>query len=139
MPKQLYEFLDFPFKLPWGQYPTGAETQQYIEDYAEHFKLKDSIETQTQVESVSPKGSGGSGWVFKTVKDGKSKEEAFDYCVIATGLYSKTKLFIPELPNREKFQGKVGLAVACECPVSKLKPATFTFLFVGPMFIPQVF
>lgn len=104
VPKQLYEFLDFPFNLPWGQYPTGPETQQYIEDYVDHFQLKDAIETGTQVESVSPKDS---RWVIKTQSDGSSKEETFDYCVIATGLYSKTKLFMPEIPNKEKFQGKV--------------------------------
>eukprot|EP00435_Cladocopium_sp_Y103_P059002 s815_g21.t1 len=105
VPKQLYEFLDFPFNLPWGQYPTGPETQQYIEDYVDHFQLRDAIETGTQVESVSPKDS---RWVCKTrPSDGGSKEETFDYCIIATGLYSKTKLFMPELPNQEKFQGKV--------------------------------
>lgn len=104
VPKQLYEFLDFPFNLPWGQYPTGPETQQYIEDYVDHFQLRDAIETGTQVESVSPKDS---RWVIKTQSDGSSKEETFDYCVIATGLYSKTKLFMPEIPNKEKFQGKV--------------------------------
>ena len=105
MPKQLYEFLDFPFNLPWGQYPTGKETQQYIEDYVQHFKLGDAVETKTKVETVSPTES---GWIFKTVKDGVSKEESFDYCVISTGLYSKSKLFIPQLPNQEKFEGKAG-------------------------------
>ena len=80
VPKQLYEFPDFPSKLPWGQYPTGQETQHYVEDYAEHFKLLDSVETNTKVLS--------------------------DYCVIATGLYSKTKQFLPKLPSQELFQGQ---------------------------------
>jgi len=104
VPKQLYEFPDFPFNLPWGQYPTGTETQQYIEDYVQHFKLGDAIETETKVETVSATEN---GWIFKTVKDGVSKEESFDYCVISTGLYSKSKLFIPQLPHQEKFKGKV--------------------------------
>ena len=70
----------------------------------DHFKLRDAVQTGTQVESVSPKDN---RWVIKTQSEGSSKEETFDYCVIATGLYSKTKLFIPEIPNKEKFQGKV--------------------------------
>ena len=111
VPKQLYEFPDFPFNLPWGQYPTGTETQQYIEDYVQHFKLGDAIETETKVETVSPTEN---GWIFKTVKDGVSKEESFDYCVISTGLYSKSKLFIPQLPHQEKFKGKAGFSTKNE-------------------------
>ncbi|CAK9024433.1 unnamed protein product [Durusdinium trenchii] len=103
VPKQLYEFPDFPSKLPWGQYPTGQETQHYVEDYAEHFKLLDSVETNTKVLSVKPQED---GWVFTTSKDGTAKEESFDYCVIATGLYSKTKQFLPKLPSQELFQGQ---------------------------------
>ncbi|CAE7199890.1 FMO1 [Symbiodinium natans] len=103
VPKQLYEFPDFPFNLPWGTYPTGPETQQYIEDYADHFKLRKSVQTGTRVEAIHPENS---GWVFTTKQDGEKKEESFDYCIMATGLYNKASLFIPDLPDKEKFAGK---------------------------------
>ena len=104
VPKQLYEFPDFPSKLPWGQYPTGEETQQYIEDYADHFQLRPSVQTNTEVMNVKSKDG---GWTFTTKKNDVVKEENFDYCVMATGLYSKTNLFLPKLPSQEVFQGKV--------------------------------
>ena len=142
VPKQLYEFLDFPFNLPWGQYPTGPETQQYIEDYVDHFQLRDAIETGTQVESVSPKDS---RWVIKTQSDGSSKEKTFDYCVIATGLYSKTKLFMPEIPNKEKFQGKVRFSKDVRVDIWQPAPKTpktlvyfYAFLILKFQFIAWV-
>lgn len=106
VPKQLYEFPDFPFKsVPWGGYPSGPQVQQYIEDYADHFRLRDAVELEASVESVVPDGD---GWTF-TVRKGQTaaRTERFDYCVVATGLYSEAKKRVPVLPGSECFKGQV--------------------------------
>jgi dimethylaniline monooxygenase (N-oxide forming) len=104
VPKQLYEFLDFPFNLPWGQYPTGPETQKYIEDYADHFKLRDSLVLGSKVQSVKRSGD---KWIFSITRQGRTTQEQFDYCVVSTGLYSKHNKNLPLAPDSGKFKGKI--------------------------------
>jgi dimethylaniline monooxygenase (N-oxide forming) len=105
VPKQLYEFPDFPSKLPWGTFPTGPQTQQYIEEYVDHFQLRDSVQTKTAVQGIDATGD---KWVFTTSREGgPPTQESFDYCVISTGMYSKANAFVPELPGKDSFRGAV--------------------------------
>lgn len=105
VPKQLFEFPDFEFKLPWGSYPTGEQTQKYIEDYVEHFSLADNLQLSTAVQSVEPSGK---GWSFTVCKAGGQPEEhRFDYCVASTGMYSADNPFVPDVPGKKDFTGEV--------------------------------
>lgn len=105
-PKELYEFPDFEMShVEWGQYPSGQEVQAYIEEYTDHFKLRPLVQTSTRVLHIALESN---GWIFTIEKVGEPRvKERFDFCVIATGIYSKTKMYIPLLPGRQLFQGKV--------------------------------
>lgn len=105
-PKQLFEFPDFPFEsATWGEFASGSKVQQYIKDYITHFKLESRIHTSTTVHSVTPSAA---GWTFTTQKHGEAEKlETFDYCVVASGMYSAHRSFIPQLPGFDIFKGEV--------------------------------
>eukprot|EP00511_Aplanochytrium_stocchinoi_P006821 CAMPEP_0204825220 /NCGR_PEP_ID=MMETSP1346-20131115/3140_1 /ASSEMBLY_ACC=CAM_ASM_000771 /TAXON_ID=215587 /ORGANISM="Aplanochytrium stocchinoi, Strain GSBS06" /LENGTH=493 /DNA_ID=CAMNT_0051952761 /DNA_START=102 /DNA_END=1583 /DNA_ORIENTATION=+ len=111
VPKQLFEFPDFPFvKVEWGAYPTGAQVQEYIREYVDHFDLGGGIHTSTAVCKVEQNED--KTWTFEIQGDidnngEQARRETFDYCVVSTGLYSNSKKFIPELLNRDQFKGVV--------------------------------
>eukprot|EP00285_Hemiselmis_virescens_P009723 CAMPEP_0173391798 /NCGR_PEP_ID=MMETSP1356-20130122/18592_1 /TAXON_ID=77927 ORGANISM="Hemiselmis virescens, Strain PCC157" /NCGR_SAMPLE_ID=MMETSP1356 /ASSEMBLY_ACC=CAM_ASM_000847 /LENGTH=870 /DNA_ID=CAMNT_0014349487 /DNA_START=72 /DNA_END=2685 /DNA_ORIENTATION=+ len=97
VPKQLYEFTDLPFdEVPFGQYPTGPQTQAYIERYVAHFGLKDSMRLGVRVQSAKPTAD-GKGWtlVTKPSAGGAAQEHAFDKLVVCTGMYSGKNKNIP--------------------------------------------
>lgn len=106
VPKELYEFPDFENeKTEWGEYPTGPAVQAYIEEFADKFKVRSLVRLNTKVLEIT---STATGWTFTTQKQGEaSKQESFNYCVIATGLYSMAKKFIPQLPGKEIFEGQI--------------------------------
>eukprot|EP00930_Biecheleria_cincta_P083283 TRINITY_DN72889_c0_g1_i1.p1 TRINITY_DN72889_c0_g1~~TRINITY_DN72889_c0_g1_i1.p1 ORF type:complete len:830 (-),score=157.23 TRINITY_DN72889_c0_g1_i1:147-2267(-) len=67
--------------------------------------MADVVETSTKVESVEPSGD---GWIFSVRPDGQEvRKETFDYCVVATGMYSKQNNFIPEAEGRDSFAGNI--------------------------------
>ena len=101
VPKQLFEFPDFPFKeVPDGDFPTGIEVQEYIERYTDHFQLHDHIQLNTRVESVTQNEDGS--WTIQATSTGSgaSKEESsnhrFDKLVVSTGMYASDRPSFPE-------------------------------------------
>eukprot|EP00798_Chlamydomonas_sp_ICE-L_P019505 gene19505-26171_t len=49
VPKQFFEFPDFPMtKVPWGGFPTGPQTQEYILEYSAKHKLMECVELNTE-------------------------------------------------------------------------------------------
>jgi len=105
VPKQLFQFPDFPMEtVKWGEYATGAQTQAYIESYAQHFNLMPHIRFNTPVEGLMPRSDGQKGYTFKL---GEHGHENFDFAVVATGMYSQ----VPNMPEWTKtkgdFQGQV--------------------------------
>src|SRR5688572_33505537 len=47
-----YAFSDFPMPSSYPQWPTGAQVQQYLENYAEHFNVTPHIRFQTTVTNL---------------------------------------------------------------------------------------
>ena len=111
VPKQLYEFQDYPMEsVSRGEYATGPQVQAYIENYANDFDLRDSIQFNTKVTSVAPrdKSDNESSWSVETESsDGKREIHDFDYVVVATGLYSGQNKVIPSKPGQESFSGDI--------------------------------
>lgn len=104
VPKQLYEFPDFPFEaVEWGVYPTGAQTSKYIQDYADHFKLMQHVKLGTAVTALEPRKDGKPGWTFVY---GSSQRMDFDFAVIATGMYS-TPINMPTLQGTNSWGGEI--------------------------------
>lgn len=116
VPSQLYEFPDFPFKpkanalsdLCNQDYPSGAAVQEYIEAYVDDFKLGPLLELRTRVLKVARRAQGGWDFTTQRVDDsgapkGAPRTRRFDYCVVATGMYSSTSAFVPEIGGVEAF------------------------------------
>ena len=109
VPKQLYEFPNFPFdECPSGTFPKGEEVQRYIQRYATNHQLNDMVRLNTSVESCQQLSSKeGSGWVI-TTKDqssGNNQTDKFDYLVICSGMYSRPNL--PQFDGQDSFPGKI--------------------------------
>jgi len=108
VPKQFYEFPDFPFQaVKFGDFPTGAQTQQYIEDYAKHFDVLKFVKLKTSVKELKARADGKKGWTFVVQEEGgQEREEGFDFAVVCTGMYSAPKN-MPTYEGGDKFDGKV--------------------------------
>lgn len=107
VPKQLYEFQDFPMtSVAWGDYATGEQVQTYIESYADAFGLRHFIQFNTKVTGAQQIGDGR--WKIHTeTKEGATDIIDFDYLVMATGLYSGINKYIPSIPGQEVFPGEI--------------------------------
>ena len=108
VPRNLYEFLDFPFEaVPAWEYPTGAQVQAYIRAFAARFvQPVAEVRTHTAVEALASRGDGARGWAVtaRTAGGAPAAPEDFDFVVMATGLYCTPS--VPTLPN-DGFAGAV--------------------------------
>jgi cation diffusion facilitator CzcD-associated flavoprotein CzcO len=109
VPKQLYEFQDFPMtSVERGEYATGPQVQSYIEDYASSFGLFDSIQFQSRVVSATKVRDGKSAWRLVVEQDGKEKVKEFDFLVVACGLYSGLNKRLPDISGlQDRFHGEL--------------------------------
>jgi len=110
VPKELYEFPSFPYPehKQWAQFPKGPQVQEYIENFAAHFDLTRLIKFNTSVLAAKPLSAGG--WSVTFATDGGTAPaitEAFDFVVVATGMYSGACPHMPAHPGRETFAGEV--------------------------------
>jgi cation diffusion facilitator CzcD-associated flavoprotein CzcO len=107
VPKQLYEFQDFPMtSVAWGDYATGEQVQTYIESYADAFGLRDFIQFNTKVTRAQQIGDGR--WkIHIETKEGATDIIDFDYLVMATGLYSGINKYTPSIPGQQVFPGEI--------------------------------
>ncbi|KAG7337419.1 monooxygenase domain protein [Nitzschia inconspicua] len=105
VPKQLYEFQDYPMtEVRWGEFPTGPQVQTHIENYADAYGLRKSIQLNTKVTGVTKQQDGADGnWKVETQStvDGSTTEQSFDYVVVSTGLYSSLKKTLPNILANE--------------------------------------
>lgn len=104
--KQYYH-PDFPFpEEPDDEHPTAPQLQRYFEQCAEHFALDIRMNTQvTQMEEEM------GGWKVSYKSNTGSKQERFDFCIIATGQFTregeKQSLPWPGIEDFEKQGGNV--------------------------------
>jgi len=106
VPKQLYEFPDFPMAgVKRGAYPSGAQVEEYIKAFVADAKLDAVIQRNTAVQSVEKSAKGD--WTFG-LEGGK--QQTFDLCVLASGLYTKPKP-APKFQGQDEFQAAGGRIV----------------------------
>jgi len=109
VPKELYEFPAFPYPAhkEWARFPKGPEVQEYIEAFAAHFELNALIRFHTTVVAATPR-DGERGWAVTTNTAGAGAvTEAFDFFVVATGMYGGACPHMPAHPGKERFGGEV--------------------------------
>ena len=85
------QFSDFPMPAHYPDYPGHAQICAYLEGYAEHFGLLKSIQLNTSVARIAPKGEG------YAVTLASGAERVYDAVVVANGHHSDP--YWPELPG----------------------------------------
>lgn len=104
LPKEVMGFPDYPIPEQERSYLPAKDILQFLNDYADHFHVRERVRFYHHVKSVTPKADGG--WTVVTV-DLKSKQlqtEEFDAVMVCNGHYSKP--FLPTLPGADVFQGQ---------------------------------
>ncbi|KAL4875868.1 flavin monooxygenase-like protein [Aspergillus karnatakaensis] len=106
--KYKFCFTDFPYSSDTPVYPLAADVHQYLQDYASHFDLHRSIETNTIVEKIT-RNEDSNCWELR-LRYSKTKRteptvRQFDRVVLATGIGALP--VTPEIKGIEKFSGTV--------------------------------
>ena len=104
--RELYEFPDWPLAQGTPNFTPGPIIQTYLQDYADHFSISPKIRFETKVISLAETDSEQTGWSITSEDENGIHHEIFDLVVICIGLYSNLP-YIPEFPDRQKFQGEV--------------------------------
>ena len=104
--RELYEFPDWPLPPGTPNFTPGPIIQKYLLDYADQFKITPNIRFNTQVTSVAESDEARAGWCVTAENKNGVDQEYFDLVVICIGLYSNLP-YIPEFPDRDRFQGDV--------------------------------
>lgn len=102
--KDLYEFPDFPLPPGAENFTPGPAFQRYLEDYSDHFGVRDCLRLGARVAAVTRNPEGG--WTLHVETPDGPEEAHSDFLVIATGLYSETP-HIPEIAGADRFAGQL--------------------------------
>ncbi|KAL3485874.1 flavin-binding monooxygenase-like-domain-containing protein [Aspergillus germanicus] len=101
-------FTDFPHRPETPVYPRGSQMHQYLRDYATHFNIHGSIETNVDVQEIA-RNDEKDCWDLR-LRSTKSNAanvitRRFDRVVIASGINHIP--VVPKIKGIEKFGGKV--------------------------------
>ncbi|SCO12549.1 related to flavin-containing monooxygenase [Fusarium fujikuroi] len=99
-------FTDFPIPDKYPVYLSAANFQEFMQSYAEHFKLTEHISFNSSVQVVN-RNSDDSGWILQVEKVGTGEKESrtFDKVVFCHGY--QTKRVMPTFPGQDKFEGEI--------------------------------
>lgn len=86
-------------------YPTGAQVQKYLEDYADHFQLRPTFQLGTTVTAINRSEKGEKWIVSINGPDSNATEEEFDKVIITNGTFHAP--VVPEVPGIDKFGGEI--------------------------------
>ena len=103
VPGKLYEFPDKELPAP-KDYQDGFAIKKYCEDYATENRLHDCIHLNSKVISINKESE--NKWMLTVESRGTHFRKAFDFVVLATGIYSPDLKFIPDLKGIQHFRGK---------------------------------
>jgi cation diffusion facilitator CzcD-associated flavoprotein CzcO len=103
-PKQQYSLSDFPMPKSLPEWPSGAQVQEYLADYASHFGLVPFLRLSTEVTSAVPAADGG--WSVVAGTDASH----FDRLVVANGVFCEPA--VPAYPGLDEFTAAGGQVIA---------------------------
>jgi len=102
--KQLMALSDYPFPENLPDFPSRGQVLQYLNDYVDHFGLRERIQLNTGVEQITPQNE--NKWkVTVRSADGARRVEIFDAVIVCSGLYRYPA--VPRYPGAETFQGQM--------------------------------
>ncbi|MCL7027006.1 hypothetical protein MKW94_027288 [Papaver nudicaule] len=114
LPRESMGFRDYPFVTKDGstqrdnrRYPGHKEVLNYLEDFANDFKLIELIRFETEVFHVGLLKEDGKKWVVRSapkMSGGEAVDEVFDGVVVCNGHYTEPN--IAEIPGIDEWPGK---------------------------------
>ncbi|XP_041093415.1 flavin-containing monooxygenase FMO GS-OX-like 4 [Polyodon spathula] len=121
IPKEVMAFPDFPFEKRLPSFVHHSEVRRYLEQYCQHYRLREHIQFGTSVESVKPvateKGWRGLAWDVTTSDVTGTKDtttERFDAVMVCNGHFFDP--YIPPIPGLENFKGTLMHSHDYRCP-----------------------
>ncbi|CAH1163081.1 unnamed protein product [Phaedon cochleariae] len=106
LPKEVMLFEDFPYKKELTlSYISFQEVHEYMEAYAEFFKLSTHIKLYHHLEAVSPIPGGKWSVRVRNLEMNLIEMKEFDSIMICVGNYSDP--IVPELPGENEFGGSM--------------------------------
>ena len=97
-------FTDFPFPDRVSSYPSAGQIDEYLNEYADAFRLRPYLRLSTTIHSIE-RDNAQDSWNVVTSSPGSPTPERlrFDKIVMATGPHNKPVM--PDIPGRERFKG----------------------------------
>jgi glycine/D-amino acid oxidase-like deaminating enzyme len=151
--KLLTQYPDFPMPNDWPEYPSHWQALEYLQAYAEHFKLGKHIQFNTAVERVEPGDAQAGAWTV-TLESGERRQ--YRGVVIANGhhwdpnwpqypgKFSGSLLHSSQYRTFDILQGQRVLVIGagnsgCDIAVEAAQHAAATFLSLrrGYHFVPK--
>lgn len=110
-PRTTYALSDFPMPDHYPEWPTGAQVQAYMEDYARHFGLMPHILLSCAVDSATLDEAAGRWTVTATrsrrgLPEDKKEVHQFDYLVVCNGIFSEPA--VPHFDGAADFKAAGG-------------------------------
>lgn len=102
--KQIMAFSDFPFGADLPDFPPRAEVERYLNDYADHFDVRQHIRFRTTVEQVEPL-DGGRWRVHSADASGERTSAEYDAVLVCSGVFREPSA--PVYPGQESFTGTI--------------------------------
>ncbi|KAK7507062.1 hypothetical protein BaRGS_00001913 [Batillaria attramentaria] len=107
--KEMMCFSDYPIPKEYPNYMHNTHVWQYFKDYAEHFKLYDHIQYNTEVVKVQRAAdfakTGRWDLHIRDHKSGEERTETFDAVLVCTGHHAEKNE--PTFPGLSDFKGRV--------------------------------
>ncbi len=106
LPKESYEFLDWPMPASYPKYPSCDQIVSYLNSYARHFRVIKKIQFNCQVDKLERRPD-ENGWILRCHDTRRNEEyvKAYDFVIVCNGLYSSPR--IPSFPDQDKFTGRI--------------------------------
>lgn len=101
--KGTYAFSDFPMPREYPEWPTGAQVQRYLNDYADRFELGPHLRLGTEV-TAAVQDPETQAWILTTrdVATGRTEESRYDRLVVANGIFCDP--FVPPYPGAIEYE-----------------------------------
>lgn len=93
--KKATSYVEYPMPADYPTFPSGAQMLRYLEDYVDHFRLRENIEFDSEVVAVRPLDrTGMAGW---SVELASGEIRTYQGVIVANGHYWERN--IPTYPG----------------------------------------
>lgn len=124
--KTRFSFEDFPVPEDWPDYPHHSEIFQYLNDYVDHFQLRETITFNSRVTRAHRERDGR--WTVET-SDGQVRN--YSILIVANGHHWQPRWPEPAYPGQSEFKGEQIHAHSYNTPFDPIDMRDKRILVVG--------